>query len=60
MEGWGLAGRFIGVEVNGCAQIPDVSSPSVPLWKKSSLVFVRPRTKASVKKFCATLELRPV
>ena len=37
--------RFIGVEITDIPQVPGVSSPSVPLWKKASLVFVKPRRR---------------
>lgn len=38
MGGWDVVVRYTGVP-----QIPQVSSPSFPLWKNSSLVFIRPR-----------------
>lgn len=52
--------RFIGVEVNACPQVPGVSFPSVPLWNKASLVFIKPRRKASVQKACSMPKNSPV
>ena len=54
--GWDVLVRFIGIEMEGRAQVPGVSSPPIPPWKKSSLVFIRP----SVQKLCAMPKLSPV
>ena len=50
-----------GANIKNCPQVPGVwvsttagQFSSVPLWKKSSLVFTKPRVRARVQKFCAT------
>ena len=50
--------RFTGVEINDCPQLLSVSLmtrwlSSVSLWKKSSLVFTKPRRRARVQKLSA-------
>lgn len=32
----------------------------IPPWKKSSLVFIKPKTKTNVQRFCAILKLSPL
>lgn len=49
--------RFIGLEIEGCPWVPGISSPFVPLGEKPSLVFIKPRRKARVQKFCVTPQL---
>ena len=44
--------KFIWVEIEGCPQVPNVSSPRLLRWKKPSLVFIWPRNRASVQTFC--------
>ena len=46
--GWEVVVRFIGIEIEGCPQVPSVSSLSAPLWKKPSLVIIKPRRKSRV------------
>lgn len=41
-------------KIKGLPRVPSVSSPSVRPWKKSNLVFIRPRSRVSVWTFCAT------
>lgn len=41
--------RFIGVEINDCTQVSNVSSSYLLLWKKSSLILIRPIIKTSEK-----------
>ena len=52
--------RRTGGEVNDSPQDPGVLSLSVPLRKKSSLVFVRPRNMGSMQKRCAMPKLSSV
>ena len=39
-------------EINDCLQVSDASSLSISLWKKPRLVFIKPKTKAKIQKFC--------
>ena len=41
--------RFIQVEIEGCTCVPSLSASP---WKRSSCVFSKARTKASVQSFC--------
>ena len=41
------------MKIEGWPQIPNASSPFILLWKKSNLVFLRPRNRVNVQRFCA-------
>ena len=44
-----------------CPWVSNVPSPlSLSPWKKSNFVFIRPRNKASVQRFCAVLKFGPL
>ena len=51
--------RFIGVKMEGCPRVWNVSPPSVPLWK-SDFVFIWPRNRVNVQRFCAMPKFSPV
>lgn len=53
MQGDGCVARFIQLirEIEGFTWVSSLPSLTVPPWKKSSLVFMKTKTKASVQRF---------
>ena len=54
MAGWGMVGSEVFLQVS------NVSPRNVLPWKKPNPVFIRPRNKVSVQRFCTTLKLSPL
>lgn len=42
-------GFIVEAKSKNCSWVPSVPSPSIPPWKKSSLVFIKPSIKAKVQ-----------
>lgn len=57
MGGWDVV-RFIWVQLEACPQVPNVRI--YRMWKKSSLVFIKPGRKTRVQGVCAKLTLNPL
>lgn len=54
---WEDVVRLIWVEIGGCPQVSNVSSLSVPLRKKFSLIFTRPRRRTSFQILCTIVSI---